>query len=617
MPSCNRHLPIGAECVGEAVHFRVWAPLHHDVDVVIGEETWPLNNEGTGYFSAGVAGAGPGTLYRFQIDGDKELYPDPASRSQPFGPHGPSEVICPDLFEWKHPRLGARRENQVIYEMHLGTYTREGTFAAAASKLGRLADLGISVIELMPVNEFAGRFNWGYDGVDLYAPCHVYGRPDDFRAFIDAAHGHGLAVILDVVYNHLGPDGNYLSKFSPAYFSKGRSTEWGDGINFDEAHSAGVRQFFTANAGYWVTEFRLDGLRIDATQTLHDSSPVHILCEITEAARAASKEPLLIVAENEPQNAELLRTPGTAGAGICALWNDDFHHAARVALTGHNEAYMSGYLGSAQEFVSLARHGFLYQGQYFEWQRKPRGHRARHIPGCGLIAYLENHDQVANGGFGKRLASLCAPAELRALTALLLLGPATPMLFQGQECGTEVPFVFFADHPPELATPTRAGRLKFLSQFPSLATPGIQSELPSPEQSSTFERCKLTDADLAPNAAYRFHQDLIRMRRRDPAFAAQRPECVEGAVLNSRAFVLRFATPGAAERLLVINLGMDLHLANRAEPLLAPPAGARWAQLWTSEASCYGGNGSPRAVTSDGLHFQGRSALVLGGEIAA
>src|SRR4051812_1352582 len=405
-----RHMPIGAECGEQFVNFRVWAPDRRELLVAIGANAWPLTNEGNGYFSGSIDNVGAGALYQFQFDGQPDRYPDPASRFQPSGPDGPSEVIAPDTYAWRHPRRGASRKQQVIYEMHIGTYTPEGTFSAASTQLERLARLGITVIELMPLNEFPGRFNWGYDGVGLFAPCHVYGRPDDARAFIDAAHENGIAVILDVVYNHLGPEGNYLSKFAADYFSR-EATEWGDAINFDGANSAGVREFFINNAAYWIREYRLDGLRIDATQTLFDRSTVHIVAELTRAARAESAERLLIVAENEPQDGQLLQPVDAGGAGISALWNDDFHHAARVALTNHNEAYMSGYRGNAQEFISLVRRGFLYQGQYFEWQKKPRGRRTVEIPGGAVVAYLENHDQIANGGSGKRLASICSPAE--------------------------------------------------------------------------------------------------------------------------------------------------------------------------------------------------------------
>lgn len=605
-------MPIGAECRAGSVHFRVWAPGHRDVSVVIDERLHPLDDEGNGYFSASVDNTAAGTRYRFRLDGAAELYPDPASRFQPDGPHGPSEVIDASTYSWRHPRRGATRDGQVIYELHIGTYTTAGTYTAAAQRLERLAHLGITVIELMPVNEFPGRFNWGYDGVDLYAPCHVYGQPDELRAFVDAAHGLGLAVILDVVYNHLGPDGNYLGAFTPAYFSRDCATEWGDGINFDGADSAGVREFFIANAAYWVREFRFDGLRIDATQSLNDSSPVHVLAEITQSARTAAEgHPLLIVAENEPQDSRLLDSPERGGAGVCALWNDDFHHAARVALTRHNEAYLCGYLGTAQEFVSLALNGFLYQGQYFDWQKKPRGRRANSLPGAALVAYLENHDQLANTGFGHHLAALCAPSEVRAMTALLLLGPATPMLFQGQECGAATPFIFFADHRGELAELTRKGRLEFIAQFPSLAVPRTQQKLPAPSDAATFEQCKLSDSALAPNALFALHRDLIRLRRNDPAFAAQRPDCIHGAVLTRDAFVLRYCVPDAEERLLVINLGLDLHYTRHAEPLLAPPVDTAWSLLWSSEDSAYGGGGLPDPVTPTGLNFFGRAAVVL------
>lgn len=610
MPDSHRGMPIGAECGDGCVHFRVWAPLRREVSAVIDDtRSLPLDDEGNGYFSATMAGIGAGALYQYRLDGGAKLYPDPASRFQPAGPHGPSEVVCPSAYRWTQPRRGARREGQVIYEMHIGTYSREGTYTAAARRLARLSELGITVIELMPVNEFPGRFNWGYDGVDLFAPCHVYGRPDDLRAFVDAAHALGLAVILDVVYNHLGPDGNYLGAYSSDYSARDNPTEWGDRMNFDGVNAAGVREFFIQNAAYWIREFRFDGLRLDATQNIEDKSPVHVLAEITRAARAAATEPVLIVAENEPQDARLL---DDTSAGVCALWNDDFHHAARVALTRHNPAYLCGYLGSAQEFVSLVRHGFLYQGQYFEWQKKPRGRRAGAVPGCRQVAYLENHDQIANSGFGRHLALVCAPAELRAMTALLLLGPATPLLFQGQECGVARPFQFFADHSPELAAGTQKGRLEFLAQFPALAVARTRDALPVPGDASTFERCKLTDRDFAPNHWYALHRDLIRLRREDPAFAAQRADCIEGAVLDSHAFVLRYALPGAEERLLVVNLGLDLHFTRHAEPLLAPPVGAVWSALWSSEDLAYGGEGLPEPVTDQGLHFYGRSAVVLG-----
>ena len=603
---------VGAQVTPGGVRFRVWAPERRNVRVVLDGTDYPLARETDGYFAATLTTARAGMHYHYRLDDDLHPYPDPATRFQPHGPHGPSQIIDADAYRWRHARLGATRQGQVIYEVHIGTFTEQGTFLAAIERLAALARLGVTVIEVMPVGEFAGRFNWGYDGVCLFAPSHVYGGPHDFRTFVDAAHAQGLAVILDVVYNHFGPDGNYHPSFSPHYHAS-QKTEWGDAINFDGEQSQPVRDFITANAAYWIREFRLDGLRLDATQSIHDRSNVHILAEITAAARAASREPLLIVAENEPQDTRLLWSTDAGGHGIDALWNDDFHHAARVALTQHNEAYMSGYRGEPQEFISLVRCGFLYQGQYFQWQGKPRGTPSLEQPAYAFVAYLENHDQVANTGLGRRLCSLCAPAELRALTASLLLGPATPMLFQGQEFGSQAPFVFFADHTGTLASATRRGRLEFLSQFPTLTDAEAKAAIPDPSAEATFARCKLRavdDTDNNPHLA--LHADLIRLRKTDAAFAVQRADCIHGAVVAPRAFALRFRVPETEERLLVVNLGLDLSLPNTAEPLLAPPRGTRWTTLWSSEAVRYGGGGVRPSMRDGVLAFQGRCAVVLG-----
>ena len=604
---------VGAQVTADGVTFRVWAPGRRNVRVVVEGTVCALAAESDGYFAARVERARAGMRYQYLLDDDPSPYPDPAARFQPDGPHGPSEIVDPDAYDWQQLRIGARREGHVLYELHVGTFTQQGTFRAAIERFDAIARLGVTAIEVMPVAEFAGRFNWGYDGVCLFAPSHVYGGPHDFRAFVDAAHAAGLKVILDVVYNHFGPDGSYHPRFSPHYLAA-EKTEWGEGINFDGGHSRPVRDFFTANAAYWVREFRLDGLRIDATQSLHDTSAVHILADLTRAARAASPEPLFIIGENEPQDTRLLEPLDAGGYGLDALWNDDFHHAARVALTQRKEAYMSGYRGDPQEFVSLARTGFLYQGQYFKWQHKRRGTPSLDLPASAFVAYLENHDQVANTGLGRRLSVLCSPAELRAMTALLLLGPATPMLFQGQEYGSQLPFVYFADHAGEIAEKTRSGRLEFLAQFPSLATAEIRAAIPDPSAPSTFAQCRLDARDDIDNAYRALHVDLIRMRKSDPAFAAQRADCIEGAVIAPRTFALRFRVPHVPERLLVVNLGVDVACVDCAAPLLAPPRHARWVTLWSSESLRYGGSGSPLDTDVGRMTFPGRSALVFGAD---
>lgn len=619
-----RRMPIGAEVLAEGgVDFRVWAPVARAVEVVIEggagrlagrkDSAFKLAAEGKGYFSGAIPSAGPGTLYRYRLNEDKAAYPDPASRYQPEGPLGSSQVIDPGKFRWTDQDWkGVRFEGQVFYEMHIGTFTREGTWASAKRELPQLAEIGITVIEVMPVADFAGRFGWGYDGVDLFAPTRLYGEPDDFRRFIDRAHALGVGVILDVVYNHLGPDGNYLGKFSKDYFTDRYITDWGEAINYDGKNSGPVREFFVSNAGYWIDEFHLDGLRLDATQDIFDRSSDHILAAISRKVRDAARgRSTILVAENEPQHGKLVRPPEEGGYGLDMLWNDDFHHTAIVALTGHNEAYYSDYRGSPQEFISAAKWGYLYQGQHYKWQGKRRGTQALDLPPAVFVTYIQNHDQVANSENGDRGHLLTSPGRYRAITALMLLGPATPLLFQGQEFAASSPFLFFTDQSPELAKLIRKGRAEFLSQFPSIATPEGQACLPDPGDAETFARCKLKFSERRSHAAaYSLHRDLLELRREEPAFRAQKKGAVDGAVLGGNAFVLRFFQ-GGDDRLLIVNLGRDLHLNPAPEPLLAPPEKARWETLWSSEHPSYGGCGTPPLDTRENWKIPGESAVVL------
>jgi maltooligosyltrehalose trehalohydrolase len=461
------------------------------------------------------------------------------------------------------------------------------------------------VLEIMPIHEFAGSFGWGYDGVDLWAPAHVYGTPDDLRGFIDAAHATGLSVILDVVYNHFGPDGCYITKFTPEYFTKKYVNDWGDSINFDGESSRGVREYFVENAAYWIDEFHFDGLRLDATQSLNDASDPHVMKDVVDAARgAAPGRDLLIVGENEPQDVKLLESYGLDG-----LWNDDWHHSAMVAATGRAEAYYWDYRGAPQEFVSMARYGFLFQGQRYTWQKGRRGTPSLHIAPERFIWYLQNHDQVANSATGKRLHQLTSAGRFRALTALLLLGPATPMLFQGQEFAASSPFLYFADHEPEIAAQVATGRKEFLAQFPSIATiPG--NYLAAPHERATFESSKLHWSEREPNQwAVQLHRDLLRLRAEMPRAAE-----IGGAVLAEEAFLLRWITPDHADRLLLINLGRDLRYDPAPEPLLAPPANAQWNVAWTSESPDYEGSGSPAIEGDFNWFVPGHSAVLLRAE---
>ncbi len=614
-PALRRRLPIGAEVVGDGVHFRVWAPSRRSVDAAIeGGGAFPLDREAGGYFSGLARGVGEGARYRLRLDGGA-LRPDPASRFQPDGPHGPSEVVDPSQFRWTDAGWpGIRIERQVVYELHVGTFTPEGTWAAAARELAPLAELGITCVEVMPVSEFPGRFGWGYDGVDPYAPTRLYGRPDDMRAFVDRAHALGLGVILDVVYNHLGPDGNYLRDFSPAYFTGRYEGEWGDPINYDGVDSGPVRELFVENAGYWISEFHLDGLRLDATQSMFDASPEHVLAAIGRRARAAAgRRSVVLVAENEPQEVRLVRPIEDGGYGLDALWNDDFHHSATVALTGRSEAYYSDHRGAPQELVSAAKHGYLFQGQRYGWQKKRRGTPTRGVPPARFVCYVANHDQIANSASGERVRAQTSPGRWRAVTALLLLGPWTPMLFQGQELGSPRKFLYFADHHRGLAPRVRSGRAEFLRQFDSIAAPDVRDRLDDPADPRTFERCKLERAEADP-AIVALHRDLLELRRSDPVVGAQGAHGLDGSVLAAEAFALRWFGPDGDDRLLLVNLGADVVAPSIPDPLLAPPEGRRWAVAWSSEHPRYGGGGSPAPFRDDGVRIVGHAAMLLAPE---
>jgi maltooligosyltrehalose trehalohydrolase len=461
------------------------------------------------------------------------------------------------------------------------------------------------------VAAFPGRWNWGYDGVGLYAPSQIYGDAEAFKRFVDHAHALGLGVILDVVYNHFGPEGNYLPVYSSDYFTDRYDCEWGEAINFDGPHASEVREFFIRNAGYWMAEFHVDGLRLDATQQIFDASSVHILAEVSQRARAVAwPRSIVLIAENEPQDVRCLLPVAEGGFGLDALWNDDFHHAARVALTGRREAYYSDYRGAPQEFISAVKRGFLYQGQRYQWQKKPRGSvvKSSH-PASAFVLFTQNHDQVANSLHGERILTLTSPARYRALTALMLLAPGTPMFFMGQEFGASTPFLFFADHrQQELAARVHQGRKEFLAQFPSYGSADAQAQVPDPCAPTSFAGSKLQWAERAAHRAlWGFHQDLLRLRREDPVLAAQDRTRLDGAVLDACAFVLRFFSEDGDDRLLLVNLGSDLEYIPAPEPLLAPVQGGAWRLVWSSDHPHYGGPGIINPNGEKGWRIPGES----------
>jgi maltooligosyltrehalose trehalohydrolase len=607
-PDCV--MRFGAHLTPGGCAFRVWAPDHASVSVVVDGERHVMLRDRNGTHHVEVPGVGAGARYGFALgDGDRVL-PDPAARSQPDGPHELSAVVDPSTFAWTDARWrGISLPGQVIMEIHVGTFTKQGTWAAAAERLPELADVGVTVIEMMPVNEFAGRFGWGYDGVGLYAPTRLYGKPDDLRRFVDRAHALGLGVILDVVYNHLGPDGAYMPQFGKSIFHD-RRNDWGEVMNFDEGDSEPVRRFFIDNAAYWIREFHFDGLRLDATQEIHDTSPVHVIAEIAAAARAAAGgREIILVAENEPQNNRLLAPAEDGGCGLDALWNDDFHHSARVALTGRREAYYSDYDGSAREIADSLAYGFLLQGQGSAWQKKPRGTPVLRTEPMRFVSFLENHDQVANSADGRRLATLAQPARLRALTAVMLLGPQTPMLYQGQEFGASPPFLFFADHPGAVGEGARNGRKDFLKQFPSL----IGADIADPTLEATFRRCVLDWRERERNAAWlALHRDLLRLRREDPVLSLQGSAGVLATSAGDLALIRLLGEDAADDRLLLVNLGIDVP-PPVSTPLIAPPGRAGWRLVWSSEDRRYGGTGTPGDAFAAGWVIPGNSTLLFAG----
>jgi maltooligosyltrehalose trehalohydrolase len=573
-----------------------------------------MEPEGDGYFSLTCHEAKVGMLYGYRLDDRQRILSDPASRFQPEGLAGLSQIVDARSFVWSDLKwAGVGPLGQVIYEMHVGTFTPEGTFSAAAKELPELARIGITVIEVMPVAEFPGRFGWGYDGVLMFAPTRLYGQPDDFRRFVDQAHAVGVGVILDVVYNHFGSVDNDLGEFADNFKSHSYKNEWGDPINFDGENSRAVREFFEANARYWIEEFHLDGFRFDATQQIFDRSAEHILVAINRAAKkAADGRHLYLIAENEPEDVRLIKPIEHGGYGLDALANEDFHHAAHVRLTGANPAYYSDFLGTVEELAASVKRGFIYQGQRSVWQNKPRGTPTMGLSAASFVSFLENHDQVANSATGERINQLTTPGGYRAMAALWLLMPQTPMFFQGQEFGASNPFLYFADSTGEQSNVVAQGRAKFLSQFPALATKKAQLTLSNPSDPEAIQRCKLRFEERETHRhIYDLHIDLLKLRREDPVFRLQCSDRLDTAVLSADCLAVRYFSAAGQDRLLLVNFGKDLTLSPIAEPLLAPPVDSQWKMLWNSNLSRYGGSGVAPVEIKNGWFISAESAVVL------
>jgi 1,4-alpha-glucan branching enzyme/maltooligosyltrehalose trehalohydrolase len=568
-------MPFGAELHGDGrVRFRLWAPAAARVDVCLdgtgtdghaSQTVLPMAAEPEGWFGLNTARAGPGTRYRFRIDGEA-LVPDPASRYQPQDVHGASTVIDPAAWRWQDADWHGRPwEETVLYELHVGCFSARGSFAGVQDKLDYLAGLGVTAIELMPVADFPGKRNWGYDGVYLFAPDSRYGSPDELKALVQAAHARGLMVFLDVVYNHFGPEGNYLHVYAPQFFTRRHRTPWGAGINYDGKASYWVRQFFIHNALYWLEEYHLDGLRLDAVHAIADDSQPDILTELAASIRKrhGNGRHIHLVLENDHNAARYLgRDSRHRPRCYAAQWNDDIHHALHVLLTGERDGYYLDY--ADQPLKHLARclaEGFAYQGEASAYRgNTPRGEPSAHLPATAFVSFLQNHDQVGNRAFGERLGSLCAAPALRAALGLLLLAPSPPLLFMGQEWGCTQPFPFFCDFGPDLADRVAAGRREEFARFAPFRTPAARARIPDPMASDTFAAAVL-DWQVPGEAPHRdwlaLHRELLALRRRElmPRLAglpARRTHCT---VLGSTGLCATWILGDGSEVTVVANLG--------------------------------------------------------------
>ena len=536
----------GASLGDYGTTFRVWAPDAAGLDVVLESGArFAAVKDAAGFFSATLPDAGHGTRYRFAMDGGMPL-PDPASRFQPEGVHGPSEVVDPARYAWRTDDWKGRPLREwVIYELHVGTFTREGTFDAVRAKLPYLRDLGVTAIELMPVADFPGRWNWGYDPAAFFAPSRAYGRPEALKALVDEAHAHGLAVVLDVVYNHFGPDGAYAPAFSKAFFTKKHSTPWGDAIDLDGPRSRPVRDWFLQNARQWLEEYRFDGLRLDATFALHDDSPVHLLAELAEMAGSIAGPKRVLIAEDH-RNLRTLVLPRTEdGYGLDAAWADDFHHQVRRLIAGDHEGYYRDYRPREADLAKAVAEGWVFQGQRSEHLGEPRGTSPHGLPPESFVFCIQNHDQVGNRPAGDRLEKTAPEGAIRAATALLLFAPQTPMLFMGQEWAATAPFQYFTDHEPKLGALVTKGRTQEFADFA-----GFRGEVPDPQDPATFERSRLDWEEVAhaPHAhRLEMTRDLLALRRRlSGAASASSPGPGALAVTRGRDTLLVALTDGVS-----------------------------------------------------------------------
>lgn len=587
--------PFGAEVEPGGVRFRVWAPAARQVELVSGDCTYAMAAAGDGYFEHLVEGMRAGALYRYRLD-DQPPFPDPASRFQPEGVHGPSEVVDPSAYRWNDAAWTGIADQRalVFYELHVGTFSPEGTFEGVRRRLPYLKDLGITAIELMPLADFPGRWNWGYDAAALWAPARVYGRPDALRALVDEAHQLGLAVFLDVIYNHLGPDGAYAAAFGP-FFTDHHHTPWGQAINLDGDGSAGVRAFLLGNALHWLTEYHIDGLRLDATFALVDDSPKHFLTELTERVAALPGPRRYLVAEDHRNLDLLLRPVSEGGHGLDGVWADDFHHLARRYVAGDRHGYFQDYPAATAAIARTVEQGWYFTGQYSSFLGEERGTPTTGLRKEQFVFCIQNHDQIGNRAHGERLSHQIDLSVYRALSALLLLLPELPLLFMGQEWAAGTPFQFFTDHEAELGRKVSEGRRREFEQFPAFS-----GQVPDPQNPATFARSKLdwSEREQAPHGGIlALYRDLLARR---PALATGDDVVADSPVEGG--LVLR-----RGRHLLAVALQPGLTLPVAA----GNTAGQQLRMLWHSEDACYTDTPSPPRLDRATVVFDCPAAVLL------
>ncbi len=601
--SARRHqIPAGASLLADgSTQFRLWAPGCEKIGLSLeapgksSGDVLDMAAQPEGWFELTVPGVGAGALYRFVLPDGLQV-PDPASRFQPQDVHGPSEVIDPAAYDWTVSWPGRPWNEIVLYELHVGAFTPEGTFRAAIGKLDHLAALGVTGIEVMPVWDFPGKRNWGYDGVLPYAPDSSYGRPEDFKALIEAAHQRGIAVLLDVVYNHFGPDGNYLPVYAPKFFTERHETPWGAAVNFDCEHSKPVREFVINNALYWLEEFDLDGLRLDAVHAIIDEGPKHLLDELSERVRAASHRPVHLLLENEDNEPRRLTREDGEPVHYTAQWNDDLHHVLHVAATGEDSGYYADYAGQTSLLATALAEGFAYQGQMMPYRGSARGEPAAYLPPGAFVAFIQNHDQIGNRAFGDRLGQTASPEAMRALAAVYLLLPQTPMLFMGEEWGATQPFPFFCDFEGDLADAVRNGRRSEFARFPEFQDPEQRDRIPDPLAESTFTSAKL-DWSAIDQTHLAHYTALLAARRSHIVPLLDHITHAGSATEHGRSAVqARWQLDAGRSLVLDANLsaervdfpptsGEPIWNEGDVTPALGPPALGPWSVRWSLETT--------------------------------